>query len=834
MEKRFYWSVSPVADERNTVIGDHWRFTVLRPQLIRMEYSADGIFEDRASQSVFYRNFPENKYSVSEENGILLIDTGKLLLKYSMGMPFDPNTLSVKLNDEPGSIWRFGEPFETLGGTAKTLDTVNDRVPIGDGVCSRTGFSVINDSNTLVLNEEGWIEPRNKGNLDLYFFGYGYEYKKAVRDYFGLTGTPPLLPAYALGNWWSRYHRYTQESYIELMDKFREEDIPFTVAVLDMDWHIVDIPKELLDEETEKWKGYIRGWTGYTWNRELFPDYRKFLKELHNRDLKTALNLHPVAGVCRHEAQYSEMAGAMGVTNGKRVPFDILSIKYMQNYFDILHHPYENDGVDFWWMDWQQGSDYWWIHERNKNGALADPRETLDPLWMLNHLHILDISRNGKRPMFFSRFSGYGSQRYPVGFSGDTIITWEALRLQPYFTATASNIGYCWWSHDIGGHMLGYSDPELTVRWMQFGVFSPINRLHSTDDEFIHKEPWKFEPEYCSEMKKALRLRHRLFPYLYAMNYRCHMQLEPLIQPMYYLYPKRSAAYEVPGQYWFGSELMVSAITEKCAAVDHLAKCDIWLPEGEWFDLFSGVRYSVRTGRKTEIFRALGQYAVFAKAGAIIPLMRTLPHSNSQAPSENMELIVFPGADNGFDLYEDEGDGTVADENDYAKTHIELLYSDETAVITVEPAVGKTSVLPQRRNWLFSLRGFNRESNILISVNGRNSIPETSFDEKLNTVCLKAEADINEKIVITVSADSIIKENYDVIDLCKKILDRSEISTDKKARILSVVSDSEASEPHAKLLRLFNSNRDEFHLLGAIRELLTLRRDEFDSDNGCL
>ena len=93
--------------------------------------------------------------------------------------------------------------------------------------------------------------------------------------------------------------------------------------------------------------------------------------------------------------------------------------------------------------------DYYIVQElaKNTDGNLRDAREVLNPLWMLNHLHILDIQRNGKRPMYFSRFDGPGSLRYSIGFSGDTHVTWESLAFQPYFTATASNIGYCWWSH---------------------------------------------------------------------------------------------------------------------------------------------------------------------------------------------------------------------------------------------------------------------------------------------------------------------------------------------------------------------------------------------------
>lgn len=108
------------------------------------------------------------------------------------------------------------------------------------------------------------------------------------------------------------------------------------------------------------------------WNKELFPDYKAFLKFLKNHNLKTALNLHPAQGVACHEDMYEEMARACGVdpTTKKRISLDVLSPEFMKNYFDVLLHPYEDDGVDFWWMDWQQGKSYWWIHEENKDGHM--------------------------------------------------------------------------------------------------------------------------------------------------------------------------------------------------------------------------------------------------------------------------------------------------------------------------------------------------------------------------------------------------------------------------------------------------------------------------------
>ncbi|MBQ3094502.1 MAG: hypothetical protein IJC52_04945, partial [Clostridia bacterium] len=586
---RFRWPVRPLALDANTVCGDRYRFTVLTPSLLRLEYAANGVFEDRASQSVFFRDFGKVPFTVTKHDGDIIVDTDAVQLRYVEGQPFAAATLSVKLKNEPGTLWHFGEEIEDLGGTVRTLDCVDGAMPLGKGVCSRRGIAVIDDSETMLLGDDGWVEVRTPDTVDVYVFAHGYDYRGAVRDLMRLTGAPPLLPAYALGNWWSRYHAYSADEYLALLDTFDKHNVPFSVGVVDMDWHVTDIPEHL--KETEE--RVSDGWTGYSWNTDLFPDYKAFLKELKNRHLKTALNLHPHAGVRRHEDMYEEMAKACGVDpkSGKRIPFDILSKTYMANYFDVLHHPYEEDGVDFWWMDWQQGTDYFWIHEPNKDGKLADEREVLDPLWMLNHLHILDISRNGKRPMFFSRYSGPGSQRYPVGFSGDTVISWESLAFQPYFTATASNVAYPWWSHDIGGHMRGIRDDELTLRWMQFGVLSPINRLHSADSRFHRKEPWCYGAEAEPIMEHWLRLRHRLFPYLYAMNYRTTEELAPLMQPMYYSHPLCNAAYEAHNQYWFGSELMVAAAVTPRDRVSRLTATRVWLPKGDWFDVFTGLHY---------------------------------------------------------------------------------------------------------------------------------------------------------------------------------------------------------------------------------------------------
>lgn len=827
MDKRFIWETHPKALPENIVKGENYRFTVLTSKLIRLEYSKDGVFEDRASQSVFYRDFAPVKYSVSNENEILTIVTDAIKLQYKIGNDFNGN-LKLNLLEEPAGSWVFGDEFEELGGTSRTLDSVNGELPLGRGVCARRGFSVLDDSKRMLLNDEGWVEVRHPDTLDVYFFGYGFDYIGAVKDFYRLTGAPPMLPAYALGNWWSRYYAYSQDEYIALMDRFKEENIPFSVGVIDMDWHTTVIPENLKNEYLKYDKRLATGWTGYTWNEELFPNYKEFIKQIKERNLSVALNLHPAGGVRKHESMFNDMAEYLGVDADKTniIPFNILSPEYMKAYFDVIHHPYEKDGIDFWWMDFQQGREYWWLH--SVDGKEPDEREVLDPLWMLNHLHILDISRNGKRPMFFSRYSGPGSHRYPVGFSGDTIVTWDSLKFQPYFTATASNIGYSWWSHDIGGHAGGYCDDELFVRWVQLGVFSPINRLHSCANELMRKEPWCYSGEVEGILKDWLKLRHRMFPYIYTMNYRNHNELLPMIQPMYYSHPMNDAAYSVPTQYWFGSELIVSPIAEHSDKVDTLSKTEVWLPKGDWFDFFDGTHYVSENGRKMKIFRSLKDYPVFAKQGAIVPMAVFENNENRLFNSEEMDVFVFPGADNTFTLFEDEGEYDNFEKGKFATTKFSLKWGKQPC-FTIGATNGDVSLIPRNRKWNINFRGFNKDINVKVYVDGKLIETEEVHDCKTHTVKVTVATDITKKIEIHVVGQTLLNNNDDVIERCYTLLQHSQIGYMKKRSMYKTIC-SEHATIHKKLFDFscLNIEYSEQHLVDAIKELLTLQKEEFD------
>ncbi len=678
MDPRFHIQSTPVADAAAQVRGDHWRITVLTAGVVRVEWSADGGFEDRASTFAMHRALPVPAFTVLDGARALEVITDRFHLTYDRG-PFSPAGLTVQARggvSNHQSQWRYGEPMTNLGGTARTLDEADGRIPLDTGVIARGGVAALDDSASFLFEDDGWIGTRVPGRLDVYVFANGHDYDGALDDLYAISGPQPVLPRWALGNWWSRYHAYTADEYLALMDRFAAEDLPFSVAVIDMDWHrVASVPPE-----------YGSGWTGYSWERTLFPDPEAFLSALHDRGLRTTLNVHPADGVRAFEDAYPAMAEALGIDPASRVdiPFDITDPQFLEAYFDVLHHPLEAQGVDFWWLDWQQGG-----HSRTPG---------VDPLWMLNHYHFLDSGRGDRRPMTFSRYAGPGSHRYPVGFSGDSIISWPSLAFQPEFTATAANIGYGWWSHDVGGHLWGVRDDELTARWVQLGVFSPIMRLHSSNNPFLVKEPWHYPLETRAAMSEALRLRARLVPYLHTMNHLAGTGHRPLVRPMYHRWPDEQGAYTVPNQALFGSELVVAPITSPRDPVTLLGSTRAWLPPGTWVDIVTETVYS--GGRTAELHRGLESVPVLLPAGGILPLAAADELDATRNPAA-FEVLVAPGADGAFTLIEDDGTGTTPATIPTVRTP--LVWDQAAGSLTIGPSSGALVSVPTTRTWTVRL-----------------------------------------------------------------------------------------------------------------------------------
>jgi len=782
------------------------RFTVLTPKLIRMEYDPAGNFEDRPTQIFWHREMPVPKFSQKLEGDSLIIETDDLKLQYKVqDFGFYHRFLQIQLKDS-GFVWHFGDKNNSnLLGTVRTLDRIDGAVPLNPGLLSRTGWSLVDDSDSLVFNDDGWLATRNAHPeaRDLYFFGYGKAYTECLVDFQKISGQIPIIPRFVLGNWWSRYWEYHQDELVDLMKEFHKRNIPLSVCIVDMDWHIVDTGNA------------SSGWTGYTWNPDLFPNPEQFLDEIHKMDLKTALNLHPALGIYPHEAQYEEMARRLGrdPKSQEPIPFDIADPEFTKAYFEVLHHPLEEIGVDFWWLDWQQGT--------------KTTVEGLDPLFWLNHLHFYDLARDGKkRPFIFSRWGGLGSQRYPIGFSGDTYATWESLQFQPYFTATAANVGYGWWSHDIGGHMGGVVDPELYLRWLQYGVFSPIFRLHSTKNPYLERLPWGFGKDIEIKSASAMRLRHALIPYLYTAAWINYKDGILPIRPMYHLYPDHNDAYRCPNEATFGSELISIPFTTPFDEDTRLSRQVVWLPEGDWFDFFSGEHY--QGDGWVAVYGDLDKIPVFARAGAIVPLGPGWTWGAETLP-DALTVNIFPGKTNSYQLYEDDGKSQDYLSGAFALTTFSQMWDETSLLFSIDAVNGKKSLLSQKRIYKLVFHSVEKPDALQIKRNDEKCVYEWQYDETTHQLTITdVELSPNDNFKVELGRQSGLLYMSDRRkEVILAMLDTFKLDADVKVRFASKVNDF-IDDP-SMLVQFADSMKDS-HLLALIETWIGKQPDKIADD----
>ncbi|MFV9507782.1 MAG: TIM-barrel domain-containing protein [Oscillochloridaceae bacterium umkhey_bin13] len=674
----------PLADPAATVNFGERRITVLTPRLLRLQWAPHANHDDRPSFAFPSRFAPALAFQIHATDDQLTLTTAFLHLSLQGRTgPFSANNLAVTLqvanpkaaspstaiqNPKPKIqnpiTWHPGAAdHANLRGARRTLDNCRGEAALDPGLLSREGWALHDDSQAIRFDPAtGWVQSLPDQPIqDWYLFAYGHDYPAALADYARFGGQVPMLPRWALGAWWSRYWPYHDAALRELVNQFAEHHFPLDVLVIDMDWHTP------------------HGWTGYTWNRELFPDPPALLAWLRDQGLRTTLNLHPADGVQLHEAAHPAMAAALGRDPQQSIPFQISDPAFAQAYFELLHHPHEDAGVRFWWMDWQQGQ--------------TSELPGLDPLPWLNHLHFQDMRRRpALRPLTFSRWGGLGNHRYPLGFSGDTYATWEALRFQPHFTASAANVLFGWWSHDIGGHFDACA-PELFVRWVQLGAFSPILRLHSTNDAQAERRPWAFPPAYAEAARQAFATRYALIPYLYTLARQQHDHALAPCRPLAYRWPEYDDAYIAREQFLLGDDLLVAPVVHPADPASGLAPVEVWLPPGTWIERTTGEQF---TGpRWLQRLADLNTTPQFVSAGTILPLAPPAQRSHSQ-PRDQLILAIYPGPHGATRFYDDAGEGEHYLTGSYLWTPVTMQTTPDGCRCTVSlgPSEGACPELP--------------------------------------------------------------------------------------------------------------------------------------------
>ena len=233
--------------------GKYYRITVLSDLLLRLEYASDSKFLDRPTELVINRNFDVPQMDVQEDEKFLVITTKYFKLQYIKEKPFQGSkiapdaNLKVSLNNT-GKIWYYNHPeARNFNGSAFSLDDTEGNVKLEKGLYSTDGFATLDDSKTLVIDDEGGLIKRDAIRTDIYLFMYKRDFGLCLRDYFHLTGNPPLLPRYALGIWWNKNQAYSFEDIKDLVNLFKKYQIPLSVLLLGENWHIKDPknPQEL-------------------------------------------------------------------------------------------------------------------------------------------------------------------------------------------------------------------------------------------------------------------------------------------------------------------------------------------------------------------------------------------------------------------------------------------------------------------------------------------------------------------------------------------------------------------------------------------------------------
>ncbi len=701
------------------------RFTLIDEGTLRLEYAPDGKFVDNKSFMAVIREYPKVEYGIKNSSKQVTISTVKLKLVYKKGAgPLSAENLTISSTKAISTPFTWTPGMKQKGnlkGTYRTLDGYDGAeyqyaspkydMPIEDGILATDGWTLIDDSHRLLFDGDtdwDWVTERQSadGAQDWYFMAYGHDYKGALLSYTKFAGRVPLPPRYTFGYWWSRYWSYSDQDFRDLIAGFQRLDLPLDVLVIDMDWHPISPEAG-------------GGWTGWDWNERLFPDYKAFLQYLDEQGVKATMNLHPADGVRPYEKKYDEFMQRLGKSDGKTYEWLGSDKKYVKALFDTYLHQYMDEGVDFWWLDWQQ-----WEKDR----AI----KTLDNVFWCNYIWFTDMERNGqKRPMLYHRWGGLGNHRYQVGFSGDSYITWKSLKFLPYFNATASNVLYGYWSHDIGGHQSKkYGtpvEPQLYTRAMQMGEYLPIIRSHSTKDPSLNKEPWAFDQATQQRLSNVINGRYALVPYIYTMARKTYETGISLCRPLYYDSPEAQEAYEFKEEYMFGDNMLIAPVTEEVNKQDGYATVKLWLPEGLWLEYETGEM--LQGGQSYERRFTMDEYPVYVKAGSIIPYFGKL--KNLSGTAQAVTVRVFPGADErAFQLYEDNGE----DKNyvtEYATTPLSYRRQGNKLNVNIGPRKGKYNDMPARRQFYVALPC--QKAPVSVTCQGRK-LPFTYDGMNLETI----------------------------------------------------------------------------------------------------
>jgi alpha-glucosidase (family GH31 glycosyl hydrolase) len=748
------------ANPKNVIQGKNYRFTILTERLIRLEYNDNGIFIDDPTERILYRDLPKTQFDIKEDINFLVISTKYFKLTYIKGKSFlggkanPASNLKIELLNTD-RFWYYGHPEVRNFGVPNP--ELSEGGVKGKGLFSADGIASIDDSNSLLFNEDGTTSQNNELRIDTYLFMYNKDFEAALKDYYKITGYPALIPRYALGNWWSSNNDYDDLKLKELVDNFDNKQIPLSILVLDKDWH----NRIKIGDKTLR--------TGFTFNNKYFKNPKAMIDYIHSKRIRLGLSIDPTSGFYNIDKYYSEALKYIPEENGK-IPFNVLNPKLIDVYFKLFIHPLDELGVDFYWLDFENRTDV--------------QKETL-----LKHYQFSDMKKDFKRrPLILSGGSTIAPHRYPILYSGKTEVSWSTLRKIPLYNNNSFNNGAPFWAHDIGGYYKGTEDNELYLRSIQLGVFSPILKFGVDKGKYYKREPWRWDIKTYTIAKDYLQLRHNLIPYIYSEAYKYHKFGDQLIRPLYYSNPDLYDDVLYRNEYFFGQELFIAPIIAKQDYVMNRVVHNFYLPQGMWYDFVTGKKFP---GDKSYInFFRDEDYPVFAKSGAIIPMAHN-ENINDTTPPVNMEINIFPGQSNSYTLFEDDGESDLYRKDYYLLTQIDYTYLPSNYSVVIRSVKGKSGIVPDKRNYKIVFRNTKRTPDVTAYMNRLSLSFKTYVDGPNFIVEIKDVPTVGQLSISCKGKDIEIDAVRLINEDIERIISDLEITTEMKEKIDAILFGTE-------------------------------------------
>jgi alpha-D-xyloside xylohydrolase len=520
---------------------------------------------------------------------------------------------------------------------------------------STRGYGLLLDTGARITWDLGTVSCQSAtfsaeaGSLRGYIFA-GNTPADILSCYADLTGHAPVPPKWSFGLWVSSGGTYRDRKTLEeLVDGLNSHHIPADVVHVDPWWM--------------KWRRYC----DFRWDTEAFPDPEGFVRMLHERGLKLCLWEHPYISV------ESDLYQA-GVSNGyfvKRPDGQVYVIDYglslaprpdgvvreatpqnswnarvaivdltnvrAYDWFQDLHRPLLRMGVDVFKTDFGEDIPADALFSNGQTGAAM---HNLYPL--LYNSAVAEVTREERGyTLVWGRAGTAGSQRTPVCWSGDPAADFESLACTIRGGISIGLSGIPFWSNDIGGYR-GKPDPDVYVRWAQFGLLCSHSRMHGDSP----REPWQFGDTVLAIVRKYVNLRYQLFPYIYSCAYEASRTGMPVLRAMPLVFPGDVDTYHKDFQFMLGPSLLVAPI------IDRSGERPVYLPDGEWMDYWSGT--VVQGPRTFRVSAPLGVLPLFLRGGAIIP--QTHPADRiPQAIIDPLVIEIFPSSFSAYEYREDEG-----------------------------------------------------------------------------------------------------------------------------------------------------------------------------------